>query len=325
MTDRRTQAPVGSGFEAKTDAADVVKGMDLSGKRAVVTGGYSGIGLETVRALAGVGADVMVPARRPDAAKEALAGVDGAISVAAMDLADISSVRTFAEDYLADGQPLHILINNAGIMACPETRIGPGWEQQFGVNHLGHFELARKLHPALAKAGGARLVALSSLAHRMSDIHWDDPHFTSHDYEKWQAYGQAKSANALFARGADIRWQKDGITAFSVHPGGILTPLQRHLSLDEQVALGWRQPDGEIAEAVKHIFKTPEQGASTSTWAATATKLEGRGGVYCEDVEVSQAVDADDTSFFGARPWIHDDAKADRLWEMSEKMIAEVG
>jgi len=323
MAARRDQSPVGSGYAAKTDAAVIVEGKDLSGKRAEVTGGYSGIGLETVRALAGVGAEVTVPARRPDAAKDALADVAGAVSVATMDLADINSVRAFADDYVASGAPLHILINNAGIMACPEARVGPGWEQQFGVNHLGHFELARRLHPALAKAGGARLVALSSTAHIRSDVHWDDPNFTSHDYDKWDAYGSSKSANALFARGADHRWESDGITAFGVHPGGILTPLQRHLPKEEMVALGWINPDGSQPDAIKALFKTPKQGASTSVWAATAAQLEGRGGVYCEDCDIARPATEDSPRWAHAREWIQDDAKADQLWEISEVMIAE--
>ncbi|MEO0466435.1 MAG: oxidoreductase [Pseudomonadota bacterium] len=319
---RRDQAPVGSGFAAKTDAADVVADIDLSGKRAVVTGGYSGIGLETAKALAGAGAEVIVPARRPDVAKEALVDVPRA-TVAAMDLGDLSSVRAFADDVLAGGEPLHILINNAGIMACPEARVGPGWESQFGINHLGHFELSRRLHPALEKADGARLVALSSTAHIRGDVQWDDPNYETTPYEKWGAYAQAKSANALFARGADMRWQSDGITAFSVHPGGILTPLQRHLPREEMVALGWLNPDGTMQDAVKAMFKTPQQGASTSVWAATSAKLDGRGGVYCEDCDIAKPAGEDSQRWEHARPWIFDDEKAERLWGVSEQMIAD--
>ena len=181
----------------------MIAGIDLSGKTAIVTGGYSGIGIETVRALASAGAKVVVPARRPAAAKDALEAVAGDIEVAAMDLGDISSVRAFAADFVASGQTLDILINNAGIMACPETRVGPGWESQFGVNHLGHMALYQGLEPTLLKSGDARVVALSSTAHIRGDVLWDDPHFNNTPYEKWTAYAQAKTANAQFAMGVD--------------------------------------------------------------------------------------------------------------------------
>ena len=316
------QQPIGSGFHAKSTAAEVISGIDLTGKTAIVTGGYSGIGLETVRALAGAGARVIVPARRPDTASQALADVAGAIEVAAMDLGDLDSVRAFATDVVSSGAPVHLLINNAGIMACPLTRVGKDWESQFAINHLGHFELARQLHPALARAGGARIVALSSTAHIMTDVHWDDPHFRTHEYDKWQAYGQAKSANALFALGADLNWQDEGIRAFAVHPGGIFTPLQRHLSDEDMVALGGKNEDGSIPEPVKAMFKTPEQGASTTVWAATAPALDGRGGVYCENCDVAKLADENSQRWEHAREWICDHAKARQLWQMSEEMLA---
>ncbi|MEO1553751.1 MAG: oxidoreductase [Pseudomonadota bacterium] len=316
------QRPIGSGFGAKTPAADVVQGIDLSGKNVIVTGGYSGIGIEEVRALAGVGAKVTVPARRPDAAKEALSEVSGDIEVATMDLADIGSVQKFADEYVATGRSLDILINNAGIMACPLERVGPGWERQFGVNHLGHMALAVGLLPALQKARSSRLVALSSTAHIRGDVIWDDPHYNTTEYDKWNAYAQAKSANALFALGADRRWDEYGVTAFGVHPGGIFTPLQRHLSVEEMAAMGWMNPDGTIPPAIQAMFKTPEQGASTATWAATSPQLEGRGGEYCEDCDIAQLAGPDSQRWEHAREWICDDTKADRLWEMSEKMLA---
>ena len=317
------QKPVGSGFGAKTPASDVVAGMDLSGKNVIVTGGYSGIGIETVRALASVGAKVTVPARRPDTAASELGKVEGDIEIAGMDLADLASVKKFAEDYVATGRQLDILINNAGIMACPLGRVGPGWERQFGVNHLGHMAMTLGLLPALQKAEGSRLVALSSTAHIMSDVHWDDPHFNEHEYDKWQAYGQAKSANALFALGVDRKWDEYGVTAFGVHPGGILTPLQRHLPDEEMVALGWKNADGTVPPAVAAMFKTPEQGASTSTWAATSPQLNDRGGEYCENCDIAQLAGPDSQRWEHAREWIADEAKATRLWEMSEAMLAE--
>lgn len=317
------QKPIGSGFGAKTPAKDVVAGMDLSGKNVIVTGGYSGIGIETVRALASVGAKVIVPARRPDVAAKELGAVEGDIEIASMDLGDVTSARKFASDYVATGRQLDILINNAGIMACPLDRVGPSWERQFGVNHLGHMAMTQALLPALEKAQGSRLVALSSTAHIMSDVHWDDPHFERHDYDKWQAYGQAKSANALFALGADRRWDAHGVTAFSVHPGGIFTPLQRHLTVEEMSALGWMNADGTIPDHIKAMFKTPEQGASTATWAATSPQLNDRGGEYCEDADIAQLAGPDSQRFHHAREWITDEGKAERLWEMSEKMLAD--
>lgn len=317
----RDQVPTGSGFHAKSTAKEVVQGIDLSGKQAVVTGGYSGIGLETVRALAGAGARVTVPARRPDAAKAALGGIEG-VTVAAMDLADAGSVRRFAQDYTAAHSRLDLLINNAGIMACPLARIGDGWESQFGTNHLGHFTLYQGLLPSLRAAGGARVVALSSTGHILSDVIWDDPNYQSRTYDKWEAYGQSKSANALFALGVDLRERNNGIRAFSVHPGGIFTNLQRHLPDEEMVVLGWKNPDGTLPERVKKSFKTPEQGASTTVWAATSPKLEGKGGVYCEDCDIAKAATAESQRYEHAREWISDDARAEKLWAMSDTFLA---
>ena len=315
------QRPVGSGFGRRSTAREVLAGIDLTGRNYIVTGGYSGIGLETVRALVEAGASVTVPARAPDAAREALAGLAN-VEVAEMDLADLASVRAFARSWLESGRPLHGLVNNAGIMACPLARVGPGWESQFAVNHLGHFELVRQLEPSLKAAGGARVVALSSTAHIISDVHWDDPHFLSHDYDKWQAYGQAKTADALFALGLDRRWAADGVRAFSVHPGGIFTPLQRHLGDEEMVALGWKNPDGSLSEQAMAMMKTPEQGAATTIWALTSPRLDGKGGVYCEDCDIAQLADENSQRFQHVRPWACSETGADRLWTMSEAMIA---
>ena len=319
----KDQAPIGSGFHAKSTAKEVVEGIDLTGVNAIVTGGYSGIGLETVRALAGAGAHVTVPARRLDVAKAALADIPQMIAVAEMDLADIASVRRFAADYVASERPLHILINNAGIMACPLSRVGPGWEAQFGVNHLGHMALALALEPAIDRAERTRIVSLSSIGHARSDVIWDDPNYETRDYDKWEAYGQAKSADALFANGIDRRWKHKSVTAFSVHPGGIFTPLQRYLPEEEMVALGWKNADGTIPEAVQAMFKTPEQGASTTVWAATSPSLEGRGGEYCENCDIAQLANESSQRWEHAREWITDEVRADRLWEMSEAMLAK--
>ncbi|KDA03280.1 oxidoreductase [Hyphomonas oceanitis] len=317
------QQPIGSGFGGKTTASEVLVGIDLTGRNAIVTGGYSGIGLETVRALAAAGARVTVPARRVEVAEDTLAGVAGDIEIASMDLADLRSVDKFTREYDETKRGLDILINNAGIMACPEGRVGPGWERQFGTNHLGHMAMSLALAPSMQRADSARVVCLSSTGHVRSDVHWDDPHFNNTPYDKWDAYGQAKSANALFALGVDHRGRDVGVRAFSVHPGGIFTPLQRHLSEEEMVQLGWKAPDGSIPPQVQAMFKTPEQGASTSVWAATSPQLNGRGGVYCEDCDIAKLADENSQRWEHARPWICDDEKAERLWTMSEKMLAD--
>ncbi|HYE27450.1 MAG TPA: oxidoreductase [Allosphingosinicella sp.] len=316
------QRPIGSGFDRNSTAREVLTGIDLTGRNYIVTGGYSGIGLETVRALVEAGASVTVPARSPEAAREALAGLAN-VEVATMDLADLESVRAFARSWRDGGRPLHGLINNAGVMACPLARVGPGWESQFAICHLGHFELARELESSLKAADGPRVIALSSTAHVMSDVHWDDPHFLRHDYDKWQAYGQAKTADALFALGLDRRWAADGVRAFSVHPGGIFTPLQRHLSDDEMVALGWKNPDGSLSERAMAMLKTPEQGAATTIWALTSPRLDGMGGLYCEDCDVAQLADETSQRYQHVRPWACSEQGAERLWTMSERMIAE--
>ena len=233
------QKPIGSGFGYRSTAREVLEGIDLSGKLAIVTGGYSGLGLETTKAHAEAGAHVVVPARRPDVAREALAGVVG-VEVDELDLSDQDSVRAFAERFLESDRSVDILINNAAVMACPETRVGPGWELQFATNHLGHFTLTNLLWPALMRDGGARVVALTSTGHKITGIRFDDINFETTPYDKWVAYGQAKSADALFAVELDRRGQAEGIRAFAVHPGGIFTPLQRHLAREEMIArAGW--------------------------------------------------------------------------------------
>ncbi|WP_112247318.1 SDR family NAD(P)-dependent oxidoreductase [Kribbella monticola] len=306
------QKKLGSGFGYRSTADDVLKGIDLSGKLALVTGGYSGLGLETTKALVKAGAEVVVPARRPENAKEALSGVAG-VEVDALDLADLESVRSFSERFLASGRSLDLVIDNAAIMACPETRVGPGWEAQFATNHLGHFALVNRLWPAIAADGGARVVAVSSTGHRRSDIRWDDLQFET-GYDKWAAYGQAKTANVLFAVQLDALGKDSGVRAFALHPGGIMTPLQRHLPREEMVAAGWiDEKTGEYNEA----FKTPEQGAATQVWAATSPQLDGLGGVFCEDCDIAE-VSTDDAP--GVRPYAIDRDSAARLWAVSAEL-----
>ena len=319
------QVPTDSGFVAKTDGADVIKGIDLAGKTAIVTGGYSGIGLETVRALVGAGVDVIVPARSREKAETNLAEIDGDVRVGDMDLGDIGSVTRFADEMTGSLEKLDLLINNAGIMANPETRVGPGWESQFGTNHMGHFALTLGLMPLLEKTPGARVVALSSTAHKVSDVHWDDIQFNNHDYDKWQAYGQAKTANALFANALNRRMRDSDGLAFAVHPGGIFTPLQRHLPLEEQVALGWLNEDGSPSDLAKMGFKTPAQGCSTTLWAATSPKLDGKPGVYCEDCDIAAPTDTESpmARYSGVDAHACDDEHAEKLWVISEKLLDE--
>ncbi len=312
------QQALDSGFGMRSTPRDVLGGADLSGTFAVVTGGYSGLGLETTRALAEAGADVLVPARRPDHARDVLAGIGGGeVTVDEMDLGDLASVRQFAGRVVNGDRSVDILINNAAIMACPETRVGPGWEAQFATNHLGHYVLTNELWPALARGGGARVVALSSTGHKLSDIRWDDPQFED-GYDKWVAYGQAKTANALFAVRLDALGEAHGVRAFAVHPGGIMTELQRHLPQEEMIGMGWMDADGNVNE----LFKTPEQGAATSVWAATSPQLAGMGGVYCEDCNVADPTDLDSpfARFMGVNEHAIDPVSAERLWALSAEL-----
>ncbi|WP_432177847.1 SDR family NAD(P)-dependent oxidoreductase [Streptomyces sp. NBC_00063] len=315
MSDDSTpQHKIGSGFGARSTADDVLEGIDLTGRLALVTGGYSGIGIETTRALTKAGARVVVPARRVGAAQENLAGIDG-VEVAELDLGDLDSVRAFAEGFLATGRPLDIVIDSAGIMACPETRVGPGWEAQFATNHLGHFALVNRLWPAI-EPGGARVVSVSSTGHHASPVRWDDVHWRG-GYDKWEAYGQAKTANALFAVQLDRLGQDRGVRAFSLHPGGILTPLQRHLPKQEMVERGWIDEDGNLL--YPEAFKTPEQGAATQVWAATSPQLNGMGGVYLEDCDIAEPAPADGTRV-GVKEWATDPEQAARLWTLSAEL-----
>ena len=309
------QHKIGSGFGGQSTAAEVVDGIDLSGKLAAVTGGYSGVGIETTRALVDAGATVVVPARRPDYAREQLAGIDN-VEVDDLQLDDLDSVRAFAERFLDSGRKIDLLINNAGVMASPLFRVGPGWEGQFATNHLGHYILTNLLWPAIARDGGGRVIELTSAAHRISGIRWDDLQFERDPYDKWQAYGQSKTANSLFAVQLDQFGQDQGVRAFAVHPGGIMTPLQRHLSREEMQASGWIDEDGEVLVQ----FKTPEQGAATTVWAATSPQLEGEGGVYCADCDIADIVESIQPGGGGVMAHAVDPDQAGRLWEVSANL-----
>jgi NAD(P)-dependent dehydrogenase (short-subunit alcohol dehydrogenase family) len=315
------QHPLPSGFGPLSTAAEVLAGVDLTGRTAIVTGGYSGIGTEEVRALKGAGAQVIVPARRPDTARENLAAAGlGDVEVATLDLGDLDSVRAFADEFLASGRALDILINNAGVMAAPETRVGPGWESQFAINHLGHYALTNRLWPALAAApDGARVVALSSRGHKRGAIRFDDLDFTRDPYEKWAAYGQAKTANVLFALQLDRLGQDAGVRAFAVHPGGILTELIRHLDQDDLSAIGV-ELDADGKPVGRADFKTPEQGASGPVWAAASRQLDGMGGVYIEDTDIAtrtEELPEDERNARGIDAWAIDPEAAAKLWEVS--------
>jgi NAD(P)-dependent dehydrogenase (short-subunit alcohol dehydrogenase family) len=308
-----------SPFGAYTPAREVAAGHDLTGRTAIVTGGATGIGIETARALAEQGAEVVIAARKPDLAQAAVDDIaktaKGKVSWKMLDLSSLKSVRAFAERW--GTRPLHILINNAGVMACPQAYTEDGLEMQIGTNHFGHYLLSVLLAPALeagAKQAGkpSRVVSLSSIGHRRSPVNFDDPHFRDRPYDKWESYGQAKSANSLFAVGFDQRYKDRGIRANAVMPGGIMTPLQRHMSKEEQMAMGWINEKGEVREG----FKTPEQGASTSVWAAIGDELEGKGGLYLEDLSQAPPWDKD-RPWQGVMPHALDTGAADRLWALS--------
>ncbi len=308
MTTR--QAPIHSGYGAQTTAREVIGNRRLDGVTAIVTGGYAGVGLETTRALSSAGATVIVPARTPDKASAALAGM-ARVELEHMDLSDPSPIDGFAARFSASGRALHILVNNAGIMATPLVRDARGFESQLATNHLGHFQLTARLWQALRQAQGARVVSLSSRGHLRSPVDFDDPHFQRRPYDKWIAYGQSKTANALFAVALDARGEALGVRAFSVHPGAVITDLMRYMSEEEAHA-------AVPASSTISGFKTTEQGAATSVWCATSLQLDGLGGVYCEDVDIAEAVPADFAGQRGVRPWAMNPSFAERLWTKSE-------
>jgi NAD(P)-dependent dehydrogenase (short-subunit alcohol dehydrogenase family) len=297
------------GFEST--AAQVAEGIELSGKRVIVTGGASGIGVETTRALAGTGAQVTIAVRDTEAAERAAADIDGDVRVAPLDLADPASVAAFVAAW--DG-PLHLLVNNAGVMALPErTLTAHGYELQFATNHLGHFQLALGLHDALAADGNARIVSVSSSGHLRSPVVFDDINFNFRAYDPWLAYGQSKTANVLFAVGATARWADDGIQANALMPGGIATRLQRYVGGAEYIQRRSEEPGVRL--------KTPEQGAATTVLLATSPLLEGIGGRYFEDCNEAQVVYERGSSFSGVAPYALDPQNADRLWETSLRML----
>jgi NAD(P)-dependent dehydrogenase (short-subunit alcohol dehydrogenase family) len=313
-------------FGKYSTTADVICGHDLTGKETIVTGGAGGLGLETARALAGAGARVVLAGRDPakgEAAAVRLREETGndLIVFQLLDLGSLESVTAFARRYLATWKPLHILINNAGIMAAPLARTVDSFESQFGINHLGHFALTTGLLPALRAAGAARVASLSSRAHRRSDIDFDDPNYRHRPYDPWEAYGQSKTAVALFAAGLTARHAPDGITCNALEPGTVMTGLTRHISREELVARGWADEDGTAARLPG--WKTPQQGAATSIWAAVAPELAGVGGKYLEDCAVAEPWTKDPDPPPGYYlPYALDPNHADRLWNLSEQLFA---
>lgn len=310
------QTPLNTLFAPKTTASEVADGIDLSGRTAVVTGGASGIGREIARVLSARGARVVVPARNLASARTSLNGISG-VDVVPVDLLDAASLNRFASDVAKSGTRVDLLVLSAGVMAPPLFRDANGREGQFAVNHLGHFRLTAMLWPALLAAEGARIVVLSSRGHQIAAVDFDDIDFDKRGYDKWLAYGQSKTANALFAVSLDERGRRHGVRAYSVHPGSILTPLARHLSREELDGFGAIASDGSPVIDPWRDMKTVEQGAATAVWCAVADELGNVGGVYCEDCDIAPVESA---GRFGVRPYAIDPTSADKLWKLSASL-----
>lgn len=313
------QQPVGSGFNAKSTTHEVINGIDLSGKITIVTGGNTGIGLETTRTLAAAGATVIVPARDIEKAKRNLEGISH-VELEPMDLMNPDSIDAFAKKFITSGRPLHLLINNAGIMWVPLRRDSRGIESQLATNYLAQFQLTARLWPALEKANGARVVNVSSHGHQFAPFHFDDPNFTNRVYETLHGYGQSKTAVNLFSLELDTRAQSSNVRAYSVHPGSIAgTELGREASLELFQKMGFLDADGNLLPEVAASLKTIPQGAATTVWCATTPKLNTIGGVYCEDGEVAELA-SDSTMSAGVKSYSLDEASAKRLWALSEEL-----
>jgi len=313
------QKPIGSGFNAKSTSTEVIKGIDLTGKTAIVTGGSTGIGLETVKTLANAGATVILPARNIEKAEENLQGIDN-VEIEKMDLLDHHSIDTFTEKFLASGRPLHLLINNAGIMWVPLRRDHRGIESQLAVNYLAQFQLTAKLWKALKEANGARVINVSSQGHQFAPFNFDDPNFEHREYETLQGYGQSKTAVNLFSLELDNRAKEFGVRAYSLHPGSIGgTELAREAPLELFIEMGFCDEKGNMLPEVAASLKTIPQGASTTIWCATSPLLNNIGGVYCEDNNIAELYLAQEFSS-GVKPYSLDETNAKHLWELSEEI-----
>ena len=308
-------------FGVDSTTSDVLAGIDLSGTVAVVTGASGGLGEETARALAEKGAHVVLTARNLPKGHAVAAAIRAAagnarVEVDELDLSSLASVRAFAERFLGGHDKLHVLVNNAGVMACPFAKTAEGFELQLGTNHVGHFLLTCLLMPALRNGAPSRVVCLSSRGHHASPVVFDDLHFARRPYDKWLSYGQSKTANVLFAVELERRLGSAGVHAYAVHPGVIATELARHLVPEDLELLSKRMPRGQLR------FKSVAAGAATTVYAATAPELEGRGGLYLEDCHVAQINDAEDATH-GVRSYAVDPNFARQLWVASEDMVGQ--
>ncbi|CAH0189242.1 SDR family NAD(P)-dependent oxidoreductase [Chryseobacterium sp. Bi04] len=313
------QKPIISGFNAQSTAEEVIKEIDLTGKVAIVTGGNTGIGLETTKTLAAVGATVIVPARNIEKAIENLKGIDN-VEIEPMDLMDPLSIDDFAEKFLASGRSLHLLINNAGIMWVPLRRDERSIESQLATNYLAQFQLTAKLWPALKSAHGARVVNVSSQGHQFAPFNFEDPNFLTREYETLQGYGQSKTAVNLFSLELDNRARSAGVRVYSVHPGSIAgTELGREAPLELFQKMGLTDAHGNISEEIRSTLKTIPQGAATTVWCAISPQLNTIGGVYCEDTDIAPLA-LENTVTKGVKPYSLDQSNANRLWDWSEKI-----
>jgi NAD(P)-dependent dehydrogenase (short-subunit alcohol dehydrogenase family) len=314
------QHPIGSGFNAKSTTADVIKGIDLTGRIAIVTGGNTGIGLETTRTLAAAGATVIVPARDIEKAKKNLEGITN-VEIEAMDLMSPASIDAFANSFIASGRPLHLLINNAGIMWVPLRRDNRGIESQLATNYFALFQLIAKLYPSLKNANGARVINVSSHGHHFAPFNFDDPNFQQWEYDTLQGYGQSKTAVNLFSMELDNRVQSSNIRVYAVHPGSIGgTELGREAPLELFQKMGFVDATGNLLPEVAASLKTIPQGAATTVWCATSPLLNNIGGVYCEDGDIAELC-ADISCQKGVNPYSLDKISAKKLWTLTEDMI----
>lgn len=307
------------GFDSVTD--EVLDGIDLTGRLALVTGASGGLGEETARALAARGASVVMAARdmpKGEAAAETIRASTGNsdVAVTELELDSLESVRACAKRFLVEHDRLNLLINNAGVMACPFARTHDGFEMQFGTNHLGHFVLTNLLAPALLAGAPARVVNLSSGGHRISDVLFDDPNFERTEYDKFVSYGQSKTANILFSVELDRRLRERGVRAYAVHPGAIPTELGRHMQRADVEQLMASRPGG-----AKMQLKQVPAGAATSCYAASSPDLADRGGIYLEDCGVAEV--RDENAMTGVRSYALDPESAVRLWSLSEALVGE--
>ncbi len=313
------QKPIGSGFNTKSTSQEVIKGIDLTGKVAIVTGGNTGIGLETVKTLSKAGAVVIVPARDIEKAKRNLAGIPN-VELFELDLANPDSIDKFAEKFLESGRPLHLLINNAGIMWVPLRRDTRGFESQLAVNYLAHFQLTARLWPALKKSNGARVVNVSSGGHQFSDFDFEDPNFLNREYETLLGYGQSKTAVNLFSLELDNHVKEYNVRSYALCPGAVgETELSREAPLDLFQKLGYVDSEGKLLPEVAASLKTIPQGAATTVWCATSPLLNDLGGVYCEHADVAH-LNSNVSVIGGVKAYSLDETNAKRLWKLSEEM-----